>query len=85
MGAYFSRIKTWSQLMLFNKTLQNLEGADAKDVTNIEKYLHKTVGMDLVNMIFALSSDSQEKNLTQVKWSASSRKSFSLDSAWGSM
>ena len=71
--------------MLFNKTLQNLEGADAKDVTNIEKYLHKTVGMDLVNMIFALSSDSQEKNLTQVKWSASSRKSFSLDSAWGSM
>ena len=33
--------------MLFNKTLQNLEGADAKDVTNIEKYLHKTVGMDL--------------------------------------
>ena len=53
--------------MLFNKTLQNLEGADAKDVTNIEKYLHKTVGMDLVNMIFALSSDSQEKNLTQVR------------------
>ena len=54
--------------MLFNKTLQNLEGADAKDVTNIEKYLHKTVGMDLVNMIFALSSDSQEKNLTQVRY-----------------
>ena len=54
--------------MLFNKTLQNLEGADAKDVTNIEKYLHKTVGMDLVNMIFALSSDSQEKNLTQVRF-----------------
>ena len=71
--------------MLFNKTLQNLEGADAKDVTNIEKYLHKTVGMDLVNMIFALSSDSQEKKLTQVKWSASSRKSFNLDSAWGSL
>jgi len=55
----------FTKLMLFNKTLQNLEGADAKDVTNIEKYLHKTVGMDLVNMIFALSSDSQEKNLTQ--------------------
>ena len=85
MGDYFSRIKTMIQLMLFNKTLQNLEGADAKDVTNIEKYLHKTVGMDLVNMIFALSSDSQEKNLTQVKLSASSRKPFNLDSAWGSM
>ena len=35
------------------------------DLTNMEKYLYKTVGMDLVNFIFALASDSSEKNLTQ--------------------
>ena len=34
-------------------------------MTNMDKYLHKTVGMDLVNFIFALTSDSAEKNLTQ--------------------
>ena len=35
------------------------------DLTNMEKYLYKTVGMDLVNFIFALASDSSEKNLSQ--------------------
>ena len=35
------------------------------DLTNMEKYLHKTVGMDLVNFIFSLTSNSCEKNLTQ--------------------
>ena len=38
---------------------------DQKDIGNIEKYLYKTVGTDLINSIFALTSDTAEKNLTQ--------------------
>ena len=56
----------YALLHLFNKALGLLEDIEQKDITNIEKYLHKTVGIDLVNSIFALTSDSAEKNLTQV-------------------
>ena len=56
----------YALLHLFNKALSLIEDMEEKDISNIEKYLHKTVGMDLINSIFALTSDSAEKNLTQV-------------------
>jgi len=48
--------------------LENLFGDPEQDtdsfIPQLRKYLHKTVGMDLVNAVFALSSDSQETTLT---------------------
>jgi len=55
----------YALLHLFTKALTLLEDMDQKDIGNIEKYLHKTVGTDLINSIFALTSDTAEKNLTQ--------------------
>jgi len=55
----------YTKLHLFNKTLSSIQDIQVADLTNMEKYLYKTVGMDLVNFIFALASDSSEKNLTQ--------------------
>ena len=48
--------------------LENLFGDPEQDtdsfIPQLRKYLYKTVGMDLVNAVFALSSDSQETTLT---------------------
>jgi hypothetical protein len=48
--------------------LENLFGDPEQDtdafIPQLRKYLFKTVGMDLVNAVFALSSDSQETTLT---------------------
>ena len=55
----------YALLHLFTKALTLLDDMDQKDIVNIEKYLQKTVATDLVNSIFALTSDTAEKNLTQ--------------------
>jgi len=56
------------KLHLFHQGLENLFGDPEQDtdsfIPQLRKYLHKTVGMDLVNAVFALSSDSQETTLT---------------------
>ena len=57
------------KLELFEKGLVHLfkeiqDPTDQTGPTQLSKYLFKTVGMDLVNAVFALSSDSQETTLT---------------------
>ena len=52
----------YAKLALANKGLAAIESSQAHE--QFEKHLSKTICADLVNFIFALSSDSQEMNLT---------------------